>query len=118
MARAFYLSCSLEISLIAHDFPLDEVLELVWRRNIMLVRLDLLVSLHNAEVHASQIDLPRVLLLSVSDKREVSGKELGSLLDVVLRTGFVVQKAEFESGVSLLGLLVGVLLIAQVKDLH
>ena len=103
--------------MIAHDLPLDEVLELVRRRYIVLVRLNLLVSFHDAQVDAGKIDLPRVLLLTVSDEREVGAKVLCSLLDVVLRTRLVVQQTQLQGSISL-RFFVCVLLIAQVKNLH
>ena len=80
--------------MITHDFPLDKVLELVWVCNHVLVGLDLLVGLDNAQVHPGQVNLSRVFLLTVSDKREVGAKVLSSLLDVVLGAGLVVQQTE------------------------
>ena len=84
--------CSVEVPLVAHDFPFDEVFEFVWVRDHVLIALDLLVGLDDAEVDASQVDLARILLvvLAVADEGEVSAEELCRRLDAVLRARLVV----------------------------
>ena len=85
---------SLEISLVAHDFPFDEFFELFGIGNHVFVVLELLVGPHNAQVDPGQVDLPRVLLflLSVPDERKVRAQVVGSVLNRVLLSRLVVQK--------------------------
>ena len=82
-----------------------------------MVVLDLLVRLDNAEVDPRQVDLSRVLLVSMPNEREVRAKILGRLLDAVLRTGFVVKQAELERGLGL-RLVHLRFLVAEVQHLH
>ena len=82
-----------------------------------MVVLDLLVRLDNAEVDPRQVDLSRVLLVSMPNEREVRAEILGCLLDAVLRAGFVVEQAELERGFSL-RLVHLWLLIAEVEHFH
>ena len=49
---------SLEASLVAHDFPLDKVLQLLRVRYHVFVVVQLLISTNNAEVNPRQVDLP------------------------------------------------------------
>lgn len=83
----------------------------------MLVRLDLLVGLHNTQVHSRQVDLSGVLLVAVADKCEVRAEELRRLLDVLLLTGLVVEQTELE-GRLCARLIHAVFLTAQVEDVH
>ena len=82
-----------------------------------MVVLDLLVRLDNAEVDPRQVDLSRVLLVSMPNEREVRAKILSRLLDAVLRAGFVVEQAELERGLGL-RLVHLRLLVAEVQHLH
>ena len=82
-----------------------------------MVVLDLLVGLDNAEVDPRQVDLSRVLLVTMPNEREVRAKILGRLLDAVLRARFVVEQAELERGFSL-RLVHLWLLVAEVEHLH
>ena len=108
---------SVKISLVAHDFPLYEILQLVRVRNHVLVVLDLLVGLHNTQVDSGQVDLPRVLLLSVTNKCEMRSQVLSSLLDAMLRAWLVMEQSKLESGFGL-WLVHLRLFIAKVKDIH
>ena len=107
----------MEASLVAHHLPLDKILQLLRVRNHVFVVVKLLVSAYNAEVYPGQIDLSRVLLLTMSDQREVSRQVVSRVLDRVLRAGLVVQEAEFESGLRL-RLFHRRFLVAQVEHLH
>ena len=82
-----------------------------------MIVLDLLVGLDNAEVDPRQVDLSRVLLVSMPNEREVRAEILGRLLDAVLRAGFVVEKTELERGLSL-RLVHLWLFVAEVEHLH
>ena len=48
---------SVEVPLVTHHLPLDKVFQFVGIRNHVLVVLDLLVGLDDAQVDSSQIDL-------------------------------------------------------------
>ena len=63
---------SLKISLVAHDFPFHELLQFVWVSDHVLVVFQLLVRSNDSQINTSEIDLSRILLVSMSDQREVS----------------------------------------------
>ena len=89
-----FLFTSLECPLVAEDLPLDELFQLLRVRDHVLVRLDLHVRLHDAQVDSGQVDLPRVFLVSVSDEGEMGSKVFGRLPNVVLWTRFIMEQTK------------------------
>ena len=93
--------CSVEVSLVTHHFPFDEILQFVMVCDHVLIVLDLHISFDYSQVYSSKINLPRVFLVAMPNECEVSTQILCSLLDVMLRSRLVVQEAELESCLSL-----------------
>ena len=114
---SFYWARSVQVSLVTHHLPLHEVFQFVRISYHVLVVLDLLVGLDDAEVDPCQVDLPRVLLVAVPNEREVRAQVLRRLLDAVLRARLVVEQAELECSLGL-RLVHLRLLVAQVEYLH
>ena len=108
---------SLEIPLVAHNFPFHELLQFVRVSDHVLVVLQLLVGSNDSQINASEVDLSRILLVSVPDQREVSSKVVRCVLDRVLWAWLVMQKTQFESCLSL-RLLHRWLFVAQIQYLH
>ena len=67
----FFLFHSVKVPLIAHNLPFDQVFQFVRIGNHVLIVFDLHVSLDDAQIDSGQVNLPRVLLLTVSDECEV-----------------------------------------------
>lgn len=111
------LGVSVEGPLVAEDLPLDKLLQLVWVGDHVLVRLDLLVGLDNAEVDASQVDLTRALLLPVPDEREMRLQVLSRLPDAVLGTRFAMKQTQLQCCLCLRSIQLG-LLVRKAKDVH
>ena len=95
------LSRSVQISLVTHHLPLHKVFQFVWISYHVLVVLDLLIGLDYAEVDSRQVNLPRVLLVTMPNERKVGAEVLSRLLDTVLWARFVVEQAKFKRGLSL-----------------
>ena len=117
MVRHSFFIDSIEASLVAHNFPLNKILELLRVRNHVFVVVQLLVGAHNAKVYSGQVDLSRVLLLTVPDEREMRRQVVSGVLDRVLRARLVMQEAKLECRLRLRLFHRG-LLVAQVQHLH
>ena len=85
------LSRSVQISLVTHHLPFHKVFQFVRISYHVLVVLDLLVRLDNAEVDPRQVDLSRVLLVSMPNQREMSAEVVGCVFDGVLWARLIMQ---------------------------
>ena len=87
--------------MVTHHLPFHKVFQFVRISYHVLVVLDLLIGLDYAEVDSRQVNLPRVLLVTMPNERKVGAEVLSRLLDTVLWARFVVEQAKFKRGLSL-----------------